>query len=305
MTFELSNFWLEVSVIAIMISISVVALLYMVGMAISNRRIISIAKSEFLQAMASILIVAFMGIMVATFTEVDGVTGVSIDTQFQKLKDHFQSRIDTLEGIYNSYYSRNLAIAPQEYECTTRFGITDCKDGLVTHPYVESYRTMGYKALQLQVAYHSEKVLVEYIHRSALAVFLPLGIILRIIPLTRGLGGLLMALAIGFYIIFPIFFFASSLALSVSTTSIDYPPAVEIQQCSSDTISQTTAVTQAYQLQFQEMDTQVEQTYAALSIDLMFTPFVALAVTLFFVRFLASIFGGDSALILRGVSKMV
>jgi hypothetical protein len=66
-----------------------------------------------------------------------------------------------------------------------------------------------------------QKHLLFFAQQVALAIFLPLGIVLRTFPLTRGAGNLFIALSIGAYFIFP---------LSYSMVMILAAPAAQLEQ---------------------------------------------------------------------------
>jgi hypothetical protein len=69
--------------------------------------------------------------------------------------------------------------------------------GQVTGSFIQSLMFLG-------VITGVEMALLQFINSTALSIFLPIGVVLRSFFATRRIGGMLMALAIGLYMVFPL-----------------------------------------------------------------------------------------------------
>lgn len=79
---------------------------------------------------------------------------------------------------------------------------------------VQIFNSMLQTLLSLGVLAEVEKALLQFINATALTVFLPIGAVLRTFFGTRRLGGALIALAVGMYIIFPLTIALNTVAVS-------------------------------------------------------------------------------------------
>ncbi|MBI4399551.1 hypothetical protein HY570_02270 [Candidatus Micrarchaeota archaeon] len=262
--------WTQTSLLAVMTVFFIVAVLHMLGTLIDNQRIKMWAKSEFLQALASALIILWLVVLANAFaaivSQTTGVAGSPLDV----VRADINSKITSLTSMYSTAKAQNDHFSVLEWDCITIIGLQTCHPEV--HTDVEFWRTVGYKITQLRVALNAELLLLDFVERGMLGLFLPLGILLRMAPITRGLGGLMIASAIGMYFIFPIFYVLGSSATAVGGGSTG-------QQIGFD--------------------------LAVLQIDVFFTPFIALVVAVVFIRAVGPILGGDTDMVLRGVSRML
>ena len=221
-----------------------------------------------------------------------------------KLQEH----INEINKMYNDIYTANLNAERKESTCVILFG-TQVWCGswdMAIHKSVEQAHLLGEKIVPLQIALHAQYALAMYIANNMLSVFLPLGILLRIFPFTRGVGGLFIAIAIGFYIVFPVMYvlFDPSLVRAESTR----PSALmqDPDMCfvgfkgSVVVLSDIPTVVRASGALYTEAGSRLAQ----LTVNILFYPFIALALTLVFIRSAAPLLGGDTGDIMRAVAKL-
>lgn len=330
--------WKVYALAAVLICIGFNGLVYMLGEAFSLDNMKRWAKAEFLQVSASSLMILFVSLMlfeggttVFNYIEDELVpAGSTITCQgknfgifapggtfasatagggpIEAFKCKLQENIYVLDGMYTSIYNNNLGVERSASTCWLLFGMNVyCGSwNLGVHQQVEQAHLLGEKIVPLQVALHGQFALAEYISKNMLSVFLPLGIVLRVFPITRGAGGLLIAIAIGFYFVFPLAF----VMLDPSFVKIEGAPSAIVQDanmCYPGFKGSTVLINSVLGGQLQ----QIFQSYAAyadqlarLTVHIMFYPFVALALALIFVRAAAPILGGDTGEIMRMVAKL-
>jgi hypothetical protein len=145
-----------------------------------------------------------------------------------------------------------------------------------------------------------------------LTVILPVGILLRIFPVFRGIGALFISIAIGFYFIFPIaYILLDPTTVRPDASSIVDAPSVELPDaCFSSFSGYVSMITQtqvnqpsAYQ---QAGDpTAVGTELAKMQMETFFYPLTALASALLFIASATPLLGGDSGQILHFLSKVI
>jgi len=174
------------------------------------------------------------------------------------------------------------------------------------HPRVEIMHALAYKIIVVLVALFAELRLVHYIMEIFLPFILTLGLALRILPFTRGIGGLLIALVLGFYFIYPTAFMIYDLgagAQAFSTAPIVQP----LSQCYASFGGNAQLAQQGYGAMQQAIQVQndAQQKLIALMLNAIYVPLVILAVTLLFIRAFSPMFGSESGDVMMGIAKML
>ncbi len=146
---------------------------------------------------------------------------------------------------------------------------------------------------------------------TMLTMFLPAGLILRSFPISRGLGGLLIAIAIGCYFIFPMSFIAAVAMQGDTSAYCTAIPADEV--ISAETVcpdDMTSFFIHGQEFirnvpKFTSLVTAMGQNIAALYMQAMFYTLVALIITFTFIRSTASLFAADLQELGRGLLKLI
>ncbi|MCX6777289.1 MAG: hypothetical protein NT157_00180, partial [Candidatus Micrarchaeota archaeon] len=156
----------------------------------------------------------------------------------------------------------------------------------------------------LAMAVYFQINFLQWIETSMFTIYLPIGIVLRIFPYTRGAGGFLIALAIGLYLVYPLLFLIIYANSAVPSGCQAVPIKVTSQVCASDpaAFTQLAAVAQA----------QASLSAGALGgsagnmiVYGYFYPLVILVVTFAFVRTISPFLGADIAEMGRTLFKVV
>lgn len=177
---------------------------------------------------------------------------------------------------------------------------------------VESYRLLAHVTVLLLIGINAYLGAVHYLSSTMLSMFLPIGIVLRAIPFTRGIGAFFMAVAIGFYIIFPILFVITD--PSFVKVPVAYKDITDTSEISLPWPSFKGAAsillmgpqTQTSSLVFGSVDIrQGASELAKLYYGLILQPIVILSITLIFVRYFTSLFGGETQELYRLAAKVI
>jgi len=340
------NSWWQIAVVAILICVFFNVLVYMLGSFLSSQEIKNYAKAEFLQVSASSLMIFFAVALLFTVTSGGGPdptnvsafdfmggllgTGASSiscaavpngifkiwegDTQFGSgpiaaFKCKLQEKINALDNAFAKVAKYNGEKERLTSMCNYLFGVPVwCGDwNLDLHKEVEQSHLVAQKITDLSVSLHAQFVLAEYVQKNMLTVFLPFGLVLRIFPLTRGVGGLFIAIGVGFFFVWPTFFLLSD----PSFVKVNNPPDQPTQQGLCFTGFRGSAVLLAGLVYNTESGEQSDLAIAEgkelvymMTIGTMFYPFVALVLTLIFIRAMTPLLGGDMGDLMKMVSRL-
>ncbi|VVC01729.1 Uncharacterised protein [uncultured archaeon] len=328
-----STSWLQLGVVALSICIAFNTLMYMAGSALQSEHLKKYAEGEFLHVTASSMLIFFSVFLLSQFMGPGGTGGfaqdylgggsivscaampsgyykIFIDDAFGSgplgaFKCKLQEKITALDKAYDNLFKENMGQERFTSLCISAFGVpVYCGDwSLQKHQQVEMNHLVANKIVGLLMPLHAEFVLVEYIQNNMLTVFLPLGLLLRILPVTRGVGGLFIAVAIGFYFVFPIFYILTD------------PTYVKIDQAAADMqagmcFSGFKGVAVVLSSQYVNAgDTGLALGNASelvfqLSIATLFYPFVAFVIAMIFIRAVTPLLGGDTGELMRMAMRL-
>ena len=169
---------------------------------------------------------------------------------------------------------------------------------------------MVYVAVFHFIEYH----LLSLAQYTMLPIFLPIGLLLRSFPLTRGAGGLVTAFALGFAFVFPM----SLVVINAMMPNVGYAcaqvdvklndnPFSKMDQCSANVGSQISMLSQL-RGNADDLDSLIallQRTLGLLYLISVVYPTVALIITFTFIRQTGSLFGADLAEIGRGLIKLI
>ncbi len=208
--------WVPVGIISLLVSFAIVALLYMIAEFVKSAELNAWAKNEVYEVMMTALIV---GMIVVLFGMVNGLSyamvGDNIYTKsLEYLNDVAEHLIsfaplggfywdllfyDELIGFLASL-SAGLSVVPVwllvlggSFNFFAGFNILG-----------EALVTLTDLVAILHISNEAQIVLLQFIQREMFRFFLPLGIVLRTFPVTRRTGSTIIAVAVTFYIIYPL-----------------------------------------------------------------------------------------------------
>ncbi len=329
------NGWTGIAISAIFVCVLFNALLYMAGMGLESEHLKQYARSEFLQVTASSMMIFFAVALLynlsgsSAFDLIGNVLGTGRSTidcaavsggkfgiwdanppfgagPIGAFKCKVQEKIDALDRAYNNVVASNRGVEKAASFCLSFFGVpVYCGDWDQTlHNEVESAHLVATKITSLLISLHAQYSLAEYVQKNMLTVFLPFGLLLRILPISRGVGGLFIAIAVGLFFVWPTFF-----VLTDPTFVKQDAQAQDLQQgvCFTGFKGSTTILAAAL---FGGGRTDTLSTASGadlvfqITIATLFYPFVSLALTLMFIRATAPLLGGDLGELMKMVSRL-
>jgi hypothetical protein len=232
---EIWRIYQPVAMVAVLLSFFVASLLYGFGIILNNERLRNYGMAEFLESAASLLMVIFfllaLQILVNVFYFPAQTESGTTPEQKQVVKigpfAYLDAKLALIQKTANKTFT---ALATTLYylsmissfELSSPGGVAGSSSilqyaqpiisgmggGLAIYqrflntfitPFAElaDFTAGAIRAISLQ------RALLKFFAVSALMVFLPLGVVLRIFPPTRGAGGMLIAIAFSFFFIFP------------------------------------------------------------------------------------------------------
>ena len=324
--------WIPVVLMASMIAIIFNITLMMFGKAFNIRELEAFAKSEMLQAGATTLMAIFLVSLVGGAMEVStgllqngsmecaGTTyefnepNSAMDQAYLSIRCRLHQRalevaeiqdaMTTGAGTWAEFNTLNLA--------TSVFGITVFKGDWVGELYkrTETTRITNNLATVLLIGLNAQSMLLEYLRLNMLTIFIPMGVLLRSFYFTRSVGALFIALGVGMYFIFPIFFILLDPGFVPSPGPVPtlqvpmqqpYCYATMTNSISVLTTIENAGVGSSAELTTAGMRDDLSKSY----ISLILHPLVAFFLTMVFVRYIMSVLGGDTYELTKMVSKVI
>ncbi|MFH1393821.1 MAG: hypothetical protein ABII71_05695 [Candidatus Micrarchaeota archaeon] len=218
--------------IYIIISMTViVGIAYLISRAMNNRKLEDWSKNEFMQVLISAAIVGALfllmnpgtGIIITLFnglvagshvtiinggetvtaTGCDAATGIYDSSALCFATNYLTILEGLIFGIIGSLFSL-VVIVDLFAKFSIDLIILEISPFAGLSSVVQVINTMLQSLIFLGIIVGVEKALMHFIGMTALNVFLPIGVVLRSFFGTRRIGGALMALAVGLYIVFPL-----------------------------------------------------------------------------------------------------
>ncbi|MBU0528100.1 hypothetical protein KKE92_06465 [Candidatus Micrarchaeota archaeon] len=200
--------WQSVAGVAIMISLGIVAAIYMVGKGFGINELQMMGKEEMFQLIAT-------GILVVVLVSSDGLlNAISTSDAFSEGQPTMQTNamamldntIGEMGGILSTIQNndrKNQVEGSKSSQCSimgTGYSVSGCGGySMLASPMSMAGGIVGFSIGELSAVHRLIQISNEY----AFSLLLPLGIVLRTIKLTRGAGGLLIALGISLHIMLP------------------------------------------------------------------------------------------------------
>jgi len=171
----------------------------------------------------------------------------------------------------------------------------------------------------LSIAAYFQINLLQWIEASMVTVYLPIGILLRSVPFTRGGGAAIMAIAISLYFVYP--FLLTTLFFSGPPLPKECKVTIEVEGQPSKTVnapkvcpSDPTAIEAYYGGEStsggggegsKSLPTLDISGFQVVRLYAFFYPFIAMVGTLLFARSLAQVLGGNISDIGRGMVRVI
>ncbi len=228
---------LELSITIVLLVLTVLGIVYAIGMAFGINKLTTFVKAEYLESIANlaiiVMIVGGIGVFDGSMTFLANLAGASVtgtgSTQsanivnagqlYQNLCNNYEngivmSNVYTYIPVFYELFIYNAIISFKVNLMPTEFGIT-------FSPWygAQTLRTAVWSEMDITFSIIIMGLLVIFtlfIVYYLFPVFLYAGLALRAFPWTRAAGGSLIALFISFYVVFPAFLYAFSAVLSPS-----------------------------------------------------------------------------------------
>jgi len=218
------NNWKTWSIIALTTSGFLIALTYMLGMALENIPLLNRAKTDLNQFFATVIILAVFYGFVSSICSINTTQfGLSGPTLFDSAKSYFryaeslsfaayQSDMDAMMYIsaVSSLYVGSAAMIPLGTLLTIQLSVRPFSGYSVMNGVLQFLSNAVSLSVALSTGYG---VILDAIQGWFLNLLLPIGVVLRCFTPTRDFGGVLMSISIGLFIFYPLMFSLSYLML--------------------------------------------------------------------------------------------
>jgi hypothetical protein len=321
--------WFRLAMLAILICLFANALVFVFAKAMHSTTAERFAVSEFYQVSASaimILVVVTLLTQAFAFLQISGILPAGTTTTCYGtsglnvwqlgppavIQCHIQEKITYTEGLLQQAKALNRNVESLTTLCLYVMSVQAyCGDwDSSLHKQMESAHLLANKIVPIGVGLHAQYSFIAYLARNMLSVFLPLGILLRIFPGIRGIGGLLIAISIGFFFVFPIAYLLLDPATSRPNPADLLPSAntapAPCFSTFSGAVSMITQMATTKKLTVATPDaSELGQELAKLQTEAFIIPLAALAITLLFIQTAASLLGGDAGEIMHFIAKVI
>lgn len=320
--------WFVNSIIAVIILVLAHTLVMIFSRAFKWDDLERYSKSEILQAFSTAVLVIFIIFLVqqaeqlisqgvvnsSNMKAVINCQGSSLEAKDQKsmleiVKCEVQQKALNLADLYDSVYSNSKSIFQDLSAYVSLLGFPVWQGSWDSEKFNEgeNIRILNQMITNLLVGLNGIIVLVNYISKNMLTVYLPAGLILRSFHFTRGIGAFFISTALGFYFIFPTLFVLTDPGLQKIPTipkpdNLNFAPSCYPTFSGvSSTFVSTNIIKDSVISNSKDAAKVVSQFY----ITMILHPFAVFAVTLMFIRYMMNMLSGDAYDIMRVVSRLI
>lgn len=211
--------WFPLVVAAVLVTVLIYGALYAIAHALNMRELEASSKHEIMQAFAMAIMVSFLVVMIGGASSFlgglmsgtvqcgkDTMTISGIDSGIAYAKCNLGTKGQQIAELQAALASKaefnnlNLYVSMLGVPVFSGMWMSNWYESVEAARFINTFATTSLIAINAQI------FLLSYIQANMLPLFLPLGLVLRSFPPTRGMGALFMSLAIGFYFVFPFVF---------------------------------------------------------------------------------------------------
>ena len=205
--------WMPIALLAVFVSFSIASIIFGTGVLLKNERIRNFGIGEYYEALASMLIVVlFLTVTGVLFGLVPGVVIGPINPYTTSLSYIMQ----TITSLQTELYRFFDIVAVESYYIGINLKICGISTACLTIPapfkfalqylfFIPAFAMIDLQLDVLALLYTEFWAIMVFMY-IAIPVFLIPGVVLRSLIPTRGLGGMMIAIAIGFYVALPVLF---------------------------------------------------------------------------------------------------
>lgn len=323
--------WLALAIPIALLSLFVSVLLGMLAKFFGMQNLTMWTHAEYAQVAVSFLLIAFaVGMQTAGCSVVGEVAlkvaaasanvnlinaaGGSVADPAQIAKSYILSLVDCADWVWKGAWVLNSffeVVSSMSLDVRGAEGIGGSLafQGKVTLMHYIA-NNMVYLAVLNFVMYH----LLSFSQYTMLPIFLPIGLLLRSFPLTRGAGGLVTAFALGFAFVFPMTFVLITAMMPHSgfvckqvEAQVTSNQFAGFEQCT-ENIGNQIGLLSEVRGNADELDAATDTLQKVIGVFYLQSvvyPVVCLIITFTFIRQTGSLFGADLAEIGRGLVKII
>jgi ABC-type cobalt transport system substrate-binding protein len=233
---EWSSVGLPLALIATMLSFVIASLIFMIGVAFNNATLKNFGIGEFYESIATAIIVgAFLYICAVIFGIIPAIAVGTINpfaTAFNLISQTIGTAQQMYTSLFRVYLAKSFEVSPT-VNLDIGGAVSKFASGIIstiTQQFFNIYTipiTIYFLDPALAISrfladgisiLYAEYYLMVFFATAAVPAFLVPGIILRSIFPTRSIGGIMIAIAIGFYIVMPTLFAVAYYFTSPSVT---------------------------------------------------------------------------------------
>jgi len=318
--------WQGMAISAVLASFFLVAIAYMIAKAFNHEGLGKWVRSELYQVLANALLV--VGLIALVELAVSGASAVTadiaqaagglqyagagqyVDNPFVLSQLFLDENIQCLKTWFLRLFIADSIIEPIEQFNVGIAGMDVVSLSMVLGPVVSALYFASHNVVFLLLANYFQRHLLIFIFQTMFTVFLPIGIILRTLPVTRGFGGFLISVSIGLYLVYPL----SYSAMLLTTRQMEAGECqLSIRESELRGIQITDPASFSYHKGIADrlLDTVLDDLNVFRNVMPFFLfrsflfPLVALTLVFTFVRATSAFFGADIAEMGRGLVKLI
>ncbi|MGB9732462.1 MAG: hypothetical protein ACPLYE_01010, partial [Candidatus Micrarchaeales archaeon] len=289
--------WEPILLLAVLFSFMIAALIFIIGVAARNKKIVNYGIGEFYEAGASLIFVVFFMLIVALIFGILPGLYIGVDpynTSLTYIYNTINATQELLKALYNPamvayfYTSININVETLATATTIINYLAPALEVLFIVP-ATALSTLLVEGLMVLYA---EFYLIMFAMYASIPILLIPGVFLRSILPTRGVGGLLIGAAIGFYFILPTLFSIAFFFTSKGTMQAFVAATAQLNSIAqgSDAITNG-AVPNGPNSIPQEINA-IKSAMGSFWISVIFYPALILALTYFSITTIADLLGG-------------
>lgn len=320
--------WYYLCILATFVVMLLYGLFYGIAHAFSLENIKRSAKSEILQAIATLLMIVVLATFVkeietSTITNFLGTESFVMCGEKKIMTEDIESTFDIINCRLVEQakaLSELLESAVEDDKAATYMFFINWNFYMVGaqvwsfawikswYDYVELIRVLIAFTTPALIGVNAMLALTGYIKANMLTIYLPVGLILRAFKFTRGIGAFFIAVGIGFYFIFPVLFVLNDPGFEpVESMEGGIEPykkpscfptfsgTVTAAVSASDSSAAVSTATKSKEIG------SVSKFYSYITINV----FIAFAITLILVRYMMYILGGEAYTIMSFIAKVI
>lgn len=303
--------WGMIALLSTLIFFLLNVIKYMFARLFLDQRAMTVAVAEILDNIAIAFIVVFLVFVVNGIDSYFSYQGLPIHIiAVEESKLHTKLLLGAMEEIYN-YAVDDAAGTYRLYSFWWGISGIPIFIGAWVPSIAKQVSTdmfLVQKTVELSIFLSAQYHVLEYVQRNMLSVFLPLGIILRAMKLTRGLGALFISISIALYYIYPALLYLSAGGMMapphtplVKETVCNYPTYISLARGVSLDFSQY-----AYRsLQATSEMYSMQGFISTVFYTILLSNLVALSIAFIFIRFASVVLGGMPTAFIGMVSKLL